>query len=143
MTSQGKEQGNRIIRKSGMGSSVFMMEMIMVVFFFCLCAAVSSLLFARADSMSRLAADTNQAVLKAENLAEIFKSGGMDHYQDYPETAGGLAFDTGMGAAGGGRGWRRLPLLRGNGDLKGRRAWRIYGNSGHHYNQEPGWEDAL
>ncbi|HJA70755.1 MAG TPA: hypothetical protein IAA07_04135 [Candidatus Lachnoclostridium stercoravium] len=95
MTSQGKEQGNRIIRKSGMGSSVFMMEMIMVVFFFCLCAAVSSLLFARADSMSRLAADTNQAVLKAENLAEIFKSGGMDHYQDYPETAGGLAFDTG------------------------------------------------
>ena len=60
------------IKKSGLGTSVFMMEMIVVVFFFSLCAAVCILLFVKADHMSRLAADTNQAVTKAESIAEIF-----------------------------------------------------------------------
>lgn len=88
--SSDKSRDNEKIRKSGMGTSVFMMEMIAVIFFFCLCAAVSALLFAKADNMSRLAADINQAVTKAESIGEIFKAGELENYKDYEETAGGI-----------------------------------------------------
>ena len=83
-----KEEG---IKKSGLGTSVFMMEMIVVVFFFSLCAAVCILLFVKADNMSRLAADMNQAVTRAESIAEIFKAGELDNYKNYPETEKGAA----------------------------------------------------
>ncbi|MEY8339049.1 hypothetical protein AALB16_13700 [Lachnospiraceae bacterium 62-35] len=77
------------IKKSGLGTSVFMMEMIMVVFFFSLCVAVCILVFVKADSISRLAADTNQAVTRAESIAEIFKAGQIENYRKYPETEKG------------------------------------------------------
>ncbi|RGY98406.1 hypothetical protein [Clostridium sp. AM58-1XD] len=83
------EKEKEHIKKSGLGTSVFMMEMIVVVFFFSLCAAVCILLFVKADNMSRLAADTNQAVTRAESIAEIFKADELENYKNYPETAKG------------------------------------------------------
>lgn len=77
------------IRKSGPGNSVFMMEMIMVVFFFALSVSVCISMFVKADSMSRLAADINKAVTKAETIGEIFKAGELEHYRNYPETERG------------------------------------------------------
>ncbi|MDO5550118.1 MAG: hypothetical protein Q4F76_03030 [Lachnospiraceae bacterium] len=41
------------------GSGVFLMEMIMVCGFFLLCAAICIRVFIQADSMSRLARETN------------------------------------------------------------------------------------
>lgn len=57
-------------------SGIFMMEMIMVVFFFILCASVCILVFVKADRMSREAADLNQSVLIAQSVAEVWKAEG-------------------------------------------------------------------
>ena len=65
-------------KKSGSGTAMFMMEMIMVVFFFILCASTCILVFARANSMSRLAKDTNQGVVAAESVVEVWKAEGCD-----------------------------------------------------------------
>lgn len=54
-------------------SGIFMMEMIMVVFFFILCASVCILVFVKGDRMSRDAADLNQSVLIAQSVAEVWK----------------------------------------------------------------------
>ena len=59
-------------------SGVFMMEMIMVVFFFIICASICILVFVRADKMSRRADDLNQAVLAAQSAAEVWKAEGED-----------------------------------------------------------------
>ena len=58
------------------------MEMIMVVGFFILCASTCILAFARADHMSRLAADRNQAVSAAQSMAEIWKLENMQGLTD-------------------------------------------------------------
>ena len=42
-------------RRSGSGSGIFLMEMMVVVFFFMLCASTCILAFAKSDRMSRLA----------------------------------------------------------------------------------------
>lgn len=55
-------------------SGVFMMEMIMVVFFFILCASICILVFVRADRLSRQADDLNQGVLAAQSVAEVWKA---------------------------------------------------------------------
>lgn len=60
------------------GSGIFLMELIAVVFFFIICASVCMLAFAKADRLSRLAADRNQAVLMAESTAEVWKLNGED-----------------------------------------------------------------
>ena len=49
-------------------SGIFMMEMIMVVFFFILCASICILVFVKADRMSRDAADLNQSVLDRKSV---------------------------------------------------------------------------
>ncbi len=68
------------------GSGVFLMEMIMVCGFFLLCAAICIRVFIQADSMSRLARETNQAVLAAESLAENWKVNGWESVsQDNPD----------------------------------------------------------
>ena len=54
-------------------SGIFMMEMIMVVFFFILCSSVCILVFVKGDRMSRDAADLNQSVLIAQSVAEVWK----------------------------------------------------------------------
>ena len=103
------------IKKSGLGTSVFMMEMIMVVFFFSLCVAVCILVFVKADSISRLAADTNQAVTRAESIAEIFKAGQIENYGEYPETEKGE--DRGNGSYGfaWNRSWDSVEVGQGEG----------------------------
>lgn len=63
-------------RKNGTGTGMFLMEMIVVVFFFTLCAGICMKTFVKADEISRLSRDTGEAVILAENLAEIWKSGG-------------------------------------------------------------------
>ncbi len=60
------------------GSGIFLMEMIMVCGFFLLSAAVCIQVFLRADSMSRLAREKNQAVLAAESLADTWKVYGLE-----------------------------------------------------------------
>lgn len=57
-------------------SGMFMMEMIMVVFFFILCASTCILVFVKANNMSRQAKDLNQSVLMAESIAEVWKAEG-------------------------------------------------------------------
>ncbi len=63
-------------KKNSSGAGMFMMEMIMAVFFFILCASTCIMVFVKADSMSTLARDTNRAVVMAESMAEVWKSGG-------------------------------------------------------------------
>ncbi len=62
--------------KRDSGTALFLMEMIAVVCFFILCAAVCILVFVRANNLSRLAKDTNQASLAAESAAEVWKAEG-------------------------------------------------------------------
>ncbi len=64
--------------KKRSGSGIFLMEMIMVCGFFLLCAAVCIQVFLRADSMSRLAREKNQAILAAESLADTWKAYGLE-----------------------------------------------------------------
>ena len=60
--------------KRDSGTALFLMEMIAVVCFFILCASVCILVFVRANNLSRLAKDTNQASLAAESVAEVWKA---------------------------------------------------------------------
>lgn len=63
-------------RKNGSGSGIFLMEMMVVVLFFMLCASTCILAFVKADRMSRLADEQNQAVSAAQSVAEIWKAEG-------------------------------------------------------------------
>lgn len=63
-------------KKSGSGSGLFLMEMIVVVFFFIICASFCIMIFVKANNMSRMAKDTNQSVLFAESIAEVWKAKG-------------------------------------------------------------------
>ena len=65
-------------RKSGSGSGIFLMEMIVVVFFFMLCASTCILAFAKSDRMSRQATDRNYAVSAAQSVAEVWKLEGAE-----------------------------------------------------------------
>lgn len=65
-------------KKSGSGTAMFMMEMIMVVFFFILCASTCILIFVKANQMSSLANDTNRGVVGAESVAEVWKAEGVE-----------------------------------------------------------------
>lgn len=60
--------------KRDSGTAMFLMEMIAVVCFFILCASICILVFVRANNLSRLARDTNQASLAAESVAEVWKA---------------------------------------------------------------------
>lgn len=65
-------------KKNRSGAGLFMMEMIVAVFFFILCASTCILVFVKADTMSRLARDTNSGVMAAESMAEVWKMEGTD-----------------------------------------------------------------
>lgn len=69
-------------RKNGSGAGMFMMEMIVAVFFFILCASTCILVFVKADSLSRRARDTNGGVVAAESVAEVWKAGGTEGLTD-------------------------------------------------------------
>lgn len=59
-------------------SGLFLMEMIVAVFFFVVCASTCILAFAKSDSMSRLAKDKNGAAVAAQSVVEIWKAEGTD-----------------------------------------------------------------
>lgn len=63
-------------RKNSSGTGMFMMEMMMVIFCFILCASTCILVFVKSNQMSRYAKDTNQGVLAAESIAEVWKAEG-------------------------------------------------------------------
>lgn len=65
-------------KKNSSGEGMFMLEMIVAVFFFILCASICIRVFVKADSMSRLARDMNNGVLAAERVAEIWKAEGTE-----------------------------------------------------------------
>ena len=60
-------------KRSGSGSGIFLMEMMVVVFFFMLCASTCILAFAKSDRMSRLAWERDYAVSAAQSVAEVWK----------------------------------------------------------------------
>lgn len=60
------------------GSGLFLMEMIVVVFFFVICASQCILAFATSERMSRQGRDLNQAVTMAESIVEVWKAEGED-----------------------------------------------------------------
>ncbi len=57
-------------------SSLFLMELIIAIFFFALCAAICLRIFALAYTMNQSSRNLDQAVYKAESIAEIYKSTG-------------------------------------------------------------------
>lgn len=57
-------------------SSLFLMELITAIFFFALCAATCLRIFASAYTMNQSSRNLDQAVYKAESIAEIYKSTG-------------------------------------------------------------------
>lgn len=60
------------------GSGLFLMEMLVVVLFFILCASTCILVFVKSNNLSSLARDTNQSVVVSESIAEFFKAGKLD-----------------------------------------------------------------
>ena len=60
-------------KRSRTGSGIFLMEMMVVVFFFMLCASTCILAFAKSDRMSRLAWERDHAVSAAQSVAEVWK----------------------------------------------------------------------
>lgn len=70
-------------RKSDTGSGLFLMEMIVAVFFFMLCASTCILAFAKSDHMSRRAKDSNGAVSAAQSVAEIWKAEGLQGLEEH------------------------------------------------------------
>ena len=81
-------------KRGGSGSGIFLMEMMVVVFFFMLCASTCILAFAKSDRMSRLAWERDHAVSAAQSEAELWKlsderaDGKQDRYwnADWEET---------------------------------------------------------
>ena len=65
-------------RKSNSGTGMFLLEMMVVVCFFIVCASVCVLAFVKAGRMSRLAAERNHAVSAAESMAEVWKLEGIE-----------------------------------------------------------------
>ena len=65
-------------KRGGSGSGIFLMEMMVVVFFFMLCASTCILAFAKSDRMSRLAWERDHAVSAAQSVAEVWKLSGED-----------------------------------------------------------------
>ncbi len=59
-------------------SSLFLMELITAIFFFALSAAICLRIFSVASTMNQSNRNLDQAVYKAESLAEIFKAAGGD-----------------------------------------------------------------
>lgn len=68
----------KVERKGGSGSGLFLMEMIVVVFFFVICASQCILAFATSEKMSRQGRDLNQAVTMAESIVEVWKAEGTE-----------------------------------------------------------------
>lgn len=62
-------------------SGMFLMEMIIVILFFILCAAICIETFVKADSMSRKAVDLNRGVQVAQTVTEVWKSEGTEGLQ--------------------------------------------------------------
>ncbi|MBC8571367.1 hypothetical protein [Zongyangia hominis] len=74
-------------RRTSSKSSLFLLEMIFVILFFSLAAAVCVSLFAQAHAVSVKSSDLNAAVLRAQSAAECVKAEGagfaelLDHAQ--------------------------------------------------------------
>jgi len=61
--------------KRNHSAGLFLMEMIIVILFFSICAGICIQVFAKADQMSRKASNLNHAVVRAESIAEEIRSG--------------------------------------------------------------------
>lgn len=81
-------------RKSGSRTGIFMMEIMIVVFFFIVCASICINVFVRSEHMSRLTIDIDKGVVAAESIAEVWKAEGFDGLSERF-----MAVDTGAGTA--------------------------------------------
>lgn len=59
-------------------SSLFLMELIIVLFFFALCAAVCVNIFAKAKLINDKSYELNKSIVAAQNAAECFKAANSD-----------------------------------------------------------------
>lgn len=66
------------MRRDRSKTGLFMMEMIIVILFFAVSAAVCVKIFAASDKMEQKSVDINQAVLIGESAAESYKAAGGD-----------------------------------------------------------------
>lgn len=73
-------------RRTSSKSSLFLLEMIFVILFFSLAAAVCVSLFAQAHTLSVQSSDLNAAVLRAQSTAECVKARGEDFASLLPGT---------------------------------------------------------
>ncbi len=55
-------------------SSLFLMELIIVLFFFALCSAVCVNMFAKANIINRQSYELNKSIIAAQNAAQCFKA---------------------------------------------------------------------
>lgn len=55
-------------------SSLFLMELIIVLFFFALCAAVCVNMFAKANLINQQSYELNKSIIAAQNAAQCFKA---------------------------------------------------------------------
>lgn len=70
--------------KRNHSAGLFLMEIIVVILFFSVCAGICIQAFAKADSMSREASSLNHAVVRAESAAEeIRAAAGTGNAEDY------------------------------------------------------------
>lgn len=74
------------------GWSMPLMEMIIAVCFFILCAGVCVRVFAKAESMSRIADETSYSIMMSQNIAEAVKAEGE---AGLTETLGAIAVEDG------------------------------------------------
>lgn len=65
-------------KRQRLSTGSFLLELMIVICFFMVCASICMLAFAKADHLSRLAADRDRAVLAAESIAEVWKLKGLE-----------------------------------------------------------------
>ena len=62
-------------------SSLFLMELIIVLFFFALCSAVCVNIFAKAKLLNEQSYELNKSIIAAQNAAQCFKAANSDIYK--------------------------------------------------------------
>lgn len=65
-------------KRQRLSTGSFLLELMIVICFFMVCASICILAFAKADHLSCLAADRDRAVLAAESIAEVWKLEGLE-----------------------------------------------------------------
>ncbi|MEG0687732.1 MAG: hypothetical protein RR466_03485 [Hungatella sp.] len=69
-------------KQKSSGWAMPLMEMIVVVFFFILCAGICIQVYVKSDQISRLSEDTGHSIMMAQSIAETVKAHGEEGLQE-------------------------------------------------------------